>query len=381
MITIAYIISDINKSLAFEWLASELDKEKYDLRFILLNSGSSELEDFLKKNKIVVQSVYCKGKLSWPFAWTKVYLLLKKWKPAIVHCHLQTASILGLSAARKAGIKKRIYTRHHSSLHHVYHRKGIFWDKFCNKRATHIVAISGVVKKILQEWENVPSKKITLIPHGFKLDEFNRVSGERVRAIKNKYRLTEQNKVVGVISRLTEWKGVQYIIPAFKSLLKKYSHAVLMLLNAKGDHRKEIEKLLQSIPRKNYRLIEFEKDIPAVYKTFDVFVHVPIDEHSEAFGQTYVEALAAGVPSVFTLSGIAADFIMDGYNASVVSFKNSDPIEKAIDKILSGPEFAANLARNGYESVNEKFNLPAMIGRLEELYDQPNQIQHHHSHL
>ncbi len=366
---IVNILSDINKSLSFEWLASELDKEKYDLRFILLNPGPSELEDFLKEKKIVVKRFFSKGKLSWPFAWFKIYRTLKKWKPGIVHCHLQTASILGLSAAKNAGIEKTIYTRHHSSLHHVYHRKGIFWDKFCNKRATHIVAISGVVKKILQEWENVPSEKISLIPHGFKLAEFNRVSGERVQAIKNKYSLTGNSKVIGVISRLTEWKGVQYIIPAFRSLLKKYPDAVLMLLNAKGDYSKEIERSLLAIPKKRYRLIEFEKDIPAVYKSFDVFVHVPIDEHCEAFGQTYVEALAAGVPSVFTLSGIASDFIVDGYNASVVPFKNSEAIVKAMDKILSAPEFATNLARNGYESVNEKFMLHTMIYKLAELYD------------
>jgi len=368
VITLVYILSDINKSLSFEWTATELDKNKYDLRFILLNPGPSQLEDFLKEKNIPVERIICKGKKDWLLAWWKLYRYLKKWKPSIVHCHLQTASILGLSAAKKAGIKKRIYTRHHSSLHHVYHRKGIFWDKFCNKRATGIVAISGVVKKILEEWENVPAEKVKLIPHGFKLEEFSHVTGERIRAIKTKYELAAKNKIIGVVSRFTEWKGVQYIILAFQSLLKKYPDAVLLLLNAKGDHKKEIEKLLRNIPAAGYRVIEFEKDMPAVYKSFDVFVHVPIDEHSEAFGQTYVEALAAEVPSVFTLSGIANDFIVEGSNAVVVPFQNTGSIEMAIDKIFSDPAFAASLAQNGAESV-KRFTLEKMISSLEELYD------------
>ena len=363
------IISDINKSLAFEWIATGLDKTKYDLRFIILNSGDSEMEKFLNEKNITVKRVVCNGKKDWLSAWWKLYKILREWKPDIVHCHLQTASILGLSAAKRAGIPRRIYTRHHSSLHHIYHPKGVFWDKFCNKRATEIIAISGEVKKILKEWEKVPEEKITQVPHGFDLNVFENVSPERIQAIKNKYSLTEKNKVIGVISRFTEWKGVQFIIPAFRSLLKKYPDAVLMMLNAKGDYKKEIEKLLSTIPASNYRVIDFEKDIAAVYKTFDVFVHVPIDEHSEAFGQTYVESLAAGVPSVFTMSGIAPDFVVDGQNALVVPFKNSNAIEKVVDKIFSSKELAEQLTSNGAESVKEKFTISSMIGKLEKMYD------------
>lgn len=368
-ITVVNIISDINKAISFQWLADELSGSGFSLHFILLNPGPSELEDHFRKNQIPVTRITCRHKGHWPLAWWKLYRHLIKLKPDIVHCHLQTASILGLSAARFAGIKKRIYTRHHSSLHHVYHPKGIFWDRFCNKRATHIVAISGVVKKILLEWEKVPEEKIVLIPHGFKLEEFRHVEPERIRVIRLKYGLKENHKVIGVISRFTEWKGVQYIIPAFISLLNKYPDAVLLLLNAIGDYKKEIEKLLHELPVENYRLIEFEKDIPAVYKTFDVFVHVPVDEHSEAFGQTYVEALAAGVPSVFTLSGIAPDFVEHEKNALVVPFKDTGAVAAAMERILSAPQLSARLADQGWESIRDKFELHVMIRRLEELYE------------
>jgi glycosyltransferase involved in cell wall biosynthesis len=366
---VVYILSALNKSSAFEWISESLDRYNFNLHYLLLNPGPSELENYLRGKNIPVSRITCRHKGDWPLAWWKLYRLLKKLNPDIVHCHLQTASILGLSAAQQAGIPKRIYTRHHSSLHHVFHPKGIFWDRFCNKRATHIVAISGVVKKILLEWEKVPEEKIVLIPHGFKLEEFRNVEPERIRAVRLKYGLNENHKVIGVISRLTAWKGVQYIIPAFQSVLKKYPDAVLLLLNAKGDYKKEIEKLLQQLPAENYRVIEFEKDIPAVYKTFDVFVHVPVDEHSEAFGQTYVEALAAGVPSVFTLSGIAPDFIVHEKNALVVPFRNADAIALAMDRILSEPELTERLSEQGWKSIQEKFELNTMIRRLGDLYE------------
>ena len=67
-----------------------------------------------------------------------------------------------------------------------------------------------------------------------------------------------------------------------------------------------------------YTEIVYETDMPALYKTFDVFVHVPVEPHFESFGQVYVEAMASGIPSVFTLAGAATEFVRDGENALVV---------------------------------------------------------------
>ena len=38
---IAYIISFVNKSVSFEWTVELLNKEKYELTFILLNNQNS----------------------------------------------------------------------------------------------------------------------------------------------------------------------------------------------------------------------------------------------------------------------------------------------------------------------------------------------------
>ena len=101
----------------------------------------------------------------------------------------------------------------------------------------------------------------------------------------------------------------------------------------------------------------------------NIFVHVPIDDHSEAFGQIYVEALAAGVPSIFTLSGIAPDFVVDNKNALVVPFKNSEAIYEAMLKILKDENFAEKLKQEGYKTVTGKFDLSRMINQLETLYE------------
>jgi glycosyltransferase involved in cell wall biosynthesis len=366
---ITYIISDVSKSLAFEWIAEALNKEKYLLSFILLNRENTLLEDFIRTHGFEVHRVACGGKKDWPKAIGKTYRLLKKIKPAIVHCHLIQANIVGLSAAKLAGIKKRIYTRHHSSLHHVYFPKGVWLDKWSNKMATHIVAISEGVKKILRDWEKVPERKIVLIPHGFLLKDFSDVDDSRTSACRNRLGLEEGKFVVGVISRFTEWKGVQFIIRGFKEFLEKEPNAFLVLFNAKGDYEQQINKELEGLPESSFKTILFENDIAACYRLMNAFVHVPIDEHSEAFGQVYVEALAAGVPSVFTLSGIANDFIRDQHNALVVPFKNPAAIALALQKITTDKSLCDTLVENGKKDVAALFGIKKMIDSLERLYE------------
>jgi glycosyltransferase involved in cell wall biosynthesis len=234
--------------------------------------------------------------------------------------------------------------------------------------ATDIIAITKVVKNILIQREHVNEKKIHLIHHGFLLQDFVQPPEQAVDRIKQLYNPNNQYPVIGMISRYIEWKGIQYSIPAFEKILESNPDALLILANAKGNYTERVNKMLSRIPKKNYKEITFESDIFALYKLFDVFVHVPITSESEAFGQTYVEALAAGVPSVFTLSGIANDFIIDHENAIVVPCKDSDAILNATKKLLTDKALSEKLINRGRKDVNLNFGLHKMINSLEELY-------------
>jgi glycosyltransferase involved in cell wall biosynthesis len=82
-----------------------------------------------------------------------------------------------------------------------------------------------------------------------------------------------------------------------------------------------------------------------------------------------VEALAAGIPSIFTLSGIAQDFIVDGENALAVPFKDSQSIFNALVMLSDNEALRAKLKGSGPDSVKERFALHKMIEQLEQLYD------------
>ncbi len=313
---IVYIVSQVHKSLAFEWIASGL-KSNYKLTFILLNATSSSLEDFLIGQSIEVKRFSYRGKQDFLFTFLKTFFYLLFKRPQIVHTHLLDAQLIGLTAAWLTGINRRIYTRHNSNYHHVYHPRGVRFDVWSNRMATKIISISQATDQTLLELEHVPLSKVVKISHGFDLNVFTEVFLERTEQIRKKWQIQKHHPVVGIIARHIEWKGIQFIIPAFQKFLNENPNAFLVIANASGPYHNAIKELLKSIPTDRVILIPFEEDVAALYSVFDFYVHTPVDPICEAFGQTYVEALAAGIPSVFTLSGIAAEFIQHDRNALV----------------------------------------------------------------
>jgi glycosyltransferase involved in cell wall biosynthesis len=363
---ICYIVSDINKALSFEWIADHF-RTRVDLVFILIGNKGSAMERFLVERGIrnyVVEQTQHKN------IFRKILLvrsILKKEKPHAVHCHLWTAMLVGLSASWLARIPKRVFTRHHALIHYREFPSGRKWDRLCNAIATDIIAITERMKSILVDFDGADPKKITLINHGFDLDFFQHVDNDQVSRLREKYQIPRDRKVIGVIGRYIELKGIPYIIQAFTELYAQDAKLHLVMANAKGPYASAIRSLLNRLPTVAFTEIEFEENLPALYRMFSVYVHAPIYADAESFGQTYVEALAAGIPSVFTLAGVAGEFIQHEVNALVVDYKNSDQIKSEVERLLSDEDLRQKLVSGGKQSV-QRFSLQEMLSKLEELY-------------
>lgn len=367
---ITYIISNINRAQEFEWVAQYLNRKQFELNFILIDQLETPeiIDEFKKFNRNVTHYNYSTRFQFIPI-FIKLFFQLIQIRPQIVHCHLPEATYLGLTAAFLAGIKNRIYTRHHSTFNHVYHLKSVWVDRYCNTLATNIVSITQLVSNTLINLEKVSPEKIFLIHHAIDIKRFEEVSDEDVYTLKKKHNIPLDHYIVGVISRYTEWKGVQYIIPAFGQFNLQNPKTHLVLANAKkGEYTTQIATLLQQLPTDSYTEIEFESNLFALHKSFDVFIHTPIDAECEAFGQIYIEALAAQTPCIFTLSGIANEFIQSEYNATVVPYKSSKAILHSLIALSTNKQLCTKLTESGFESIQDKFTIAVKLAALEKLY-------------
>ncbi len=367
-VKIVYIVSDIQHAVFFEQTALILHQKEYDVSFILINCSNSSLQQFLTVHQIKYHSFQCARIVQSLPCILKVRRLLKKINPSVVHTHLAMANWVGLWASKLAGIHHRLFTRH-AGLPTLQVKKERIIDRIQNKLATRIVAISQVTKHILLQ-QGVPEEKITIVHHGFDLQTFYPPKKETVALLSQKYNSENQHPTIGIIARWIDWKGIQYIIPAFENLLKTAPNAKLLLFNAseKSSFAPFILNQLSNLPSKNYQTIAFEPEIASVYHLLDVFVHVPIDENCEAFGQIYVEALAAQTACVFTLSGIASEFIENRKNALVVDYQNSEAIHDALVTLLTDKKTAEEIAQQGFRDVYAQFSLTRYSKALFNLY-------------
>lgn len=351
-----------------EWFAEQIDHKRFDLRFVLFNSKDSELQHHLRSRGFRCDNYDLPNKLVMlPYVVYFAFRLLM-WRPHFVHCHLFHASLIGLTAAKIAGIKKRISTRHHSDLHHTYHPHAVKYDLLNNRFSTHIIAVSGIVKEILTQNEYAPEEKVTVIPHGLPLKVLSAdVDPERLLEIRKKYELSSDRLVIGVISRFVEFKGIHYILPAFKKLLESYPDTLLVLANAGGNFEKQIQELLHEIPSENVRLVRFESDAPALFKCFDVFVHTPVNSTLEAFGQVYIEAMAYEVPIVCTKSGVACEVLEHKRNALICEYRDSQSIYENLLLLMRNPSLKKQIIESAKTDVNT-FTFEKKLEKIAALY-------------
>jgi glycosyltransferase involved in cell wall biosynthesis len=99
-----------------------------------------------------------------------------------------------------------------------------------------------------------------------------------------------------------------------------------------------------------------------------VFIHAPVYNEYEAFGQVYVEALASGVPSIFTISGVANEFIKDGRNALVAEYANAESIYNKMILLLENPNIRNQVIENGRKDIEQLFGIDLFYTKLKSLY-------------
>jgi glycosyltransferase involved in cell wall biosynthesis len=288
----------------------------------------------------------------------------------IVHAHFMDACLAGLVGAWWGGVRMRLHTRHHAGPYPRSHRPswGAWYDRFNNWLSTIIIAPSQQARQTLLEYDGAPPKKLVDLPHGFNLAAFRDVCDSDVQRMRRKYSLARSGPVIGVVARYERIKGVEPIVIAFRGLLRSHPTAMLVLANARGKHAGPIRQLLRTLPADRYREICFEDDMAALYKTFNVFVHAPIHPSFEAFGQVYVEAMAAGVPCVATRAGIACEFLADGENAITVEPNCPDQIHAGVVRVLESQALRSLLTTNARHLVEERYGLDKMLRALEALY-------------
>lgn len=336
---ILVILSDIDFSPQLVTILKVLQDRGASVRIILIGKKNLKIAEELVSRDWDSRTLKPRGKFGSVLNFILISLEMFRFRPSTAFASGQFGTAIGMLSSRLLGIRKRIFIRHHSNFHQKYNMKfGMIVDRFSNNMSTSIVAVSSIVKDVLINDELVDQSKVVQISNGVDISSFR--TKEPHSGITSRLKKESDLFHIGVISRLTDWKGVEYTATAFVRLVENHSNVQLHIVGAFADSYSNVKEILSKVDPTKYTLRSFDSNIPQFLNSLNVFVHVPVGKSDEAFGIVYIEALAAGIPCIFTKSGILNDLEKPEQYADIVAFKNSEDIYIHLEAILNGSSSA-----------------------------------------
>lgn len=337
------------------------------LSFVCLNNTKPPLIEDMKKigcDAYWVKFDNSKRLTSWASAYFQLKKLFKKLNPDVVHSHLFDDGVPTMVAAKHAKIKKRIHTKQSTTFNWFYAPKAVFLDRFINKNATDLIAVSQEAKEFILEKEGASPAKITLIHHGISFDTIQKVNEDEILAFRAKFNLVGK-RLVGTVSRYIKWKGYIELIEAASLLKEKYPDVIFLGVGS-GSQEDELRALIKARGLENQFILTGwieKKFIPAVFQSLDVYAHAAF---MEPFGFVIPEAMVNKVPIVTTPTGSARDGLVHKESGYITSYHDPSELAEGISYLLDND--TTNMAEKAYQSAKEKFTIELMWKNHVNLY-------------
>lgn len=271
-------------------------------------------------------------------------------------------------------------TRFVLSLHNeMFHQKRITdIDSFrCLNSTEKIVTVSNYIASTVIDRFPQAEKIIQTVYSGADLDRFRPIwaAGEKRTELRERLGLTGK-KVILFVGRLHVQKGPHVLIDAFKMIAPRYPDAALVIVGGRHFSDDTVDKYVQKLyisSKPAGDRIVFTKhmspsDIPDCYTLADIFV-CP-SQWQEPLARVHYEAMSAGLPIVTTDRGGNAEVIRQGYNGIVIkNHRNPESFAKVLDLLISRPNLALKLGKNGRKLAERYFNFGRVADDLQKVYE------------
>jgi glycosyltransferase involved in cell wall biosynthesis len=191
-----------------------------------------------------------------------------------------------------------------------------------------------------------------LVPNGVDLEIFlKEVSDREMNEVRFKLGKQQNDIFLVTTSRLSYKNAVDDIISSLTFLPENISLIVIGRGEEGESLQKQSNKLNLSKRVKFLGYLEY-KDIPKYFSVCDIFVR---PSRSEGFGNSFIEAMATGLPVIATPVGGIPDFLDDKETGVFCSPDNPQSIANAVNLILSDHELREKIIYNAKDRVIAKY--------------------------
>lgn len=299
----------------------------------------------------------------------KLWRLIRRLRPHIVHTQTSKAGVVGRLAARLAGTPIAIHTAHAFPFHaHLspFVRWGYVGIERLMARLTDLIIVDteSVRSEGLREHVvNVPAKLVT-VSMGLDLQKFS-PSKSGPGALRASLGARPQSLVVGTVARLVPDKGMECFL-AMAAHILAVRQDVQFFIVGDGPIRGALQQQAHELGIATHILfLGHRDDIPDLMEAMDVFV---LPTKREGFGVVFAEAMAMGKATVGSLIGPVAEVVENGVTGYLVPQDDAQGFAGQVLGLLADEKKRLDFGAAGRRRVEQYFNQTKMFESLEGHY-------------
>ena len=311
----------------------------------------------------------------------QMYCYLKQEKPEIVHTHTPKAGLIGMIAAKLAGIKVRLHTVAGLPLMEtsgVKRRVLNLVEKLTYACATKVYPNSYGLKDFILKEKFCPPHKLKVIgngsTNGIDTAYFNPklFSPHQKKEIRQQWQLEEDDFVWIFVGRLVKDKGINELVAAFRQLTEELNDSENKHTNSSVDNIRKIspkllfvgplepeldpllpETLREMEHNKNILTVGYQKDVRPYLAAADALI---FPSYREGFPNVVMQAGAMELPSIVTNINGCNEIVKNNENGMIISVKNKNQIYNALLKLMADLSLYNKLKSEAREYIVQRYD-------------------------
>ncbi len=287
--------------------------------------------------------------------------IIKNRKIDIIHTHGYKSDIIGVMAARKAGIVSVTTPHGFGEVSDwklkLYIKLGCFSYRFFD-------AVVPLSQQLMVDLKNmgIKQERLSYIANGVDLTEV-----DAVRESKTKENPQTLGKKIGFIGALRQGKNVSQMLDVF-NIVWQEDQALELLLVGDGIEREELELKASHLPCANaIKFLGFRTDRLTILRDLDLFVLTSL---SEGIPRCLMEALGIGTAiAAYNIPGVD-QLVTHEETGLLAPVGDQETLAKYWKKLLYQQEYRQGIVENGLKFVDENFSGARMAREYTLLFEE-----------
>jgi glycosyltransferase involved in cell wall biosynthesis len=261
----------------------------------------------------------------------KLWRLMRRLKPDVVHTHTAKAGFVGRWAAWLARVPVRVHTFHG----HVFHgyfgaaktRFFLALERLTARLTDRLITISPALRDELSGVYRVaPAEKFAVVPLGLELAQYA-AAPRGMGTLRAAHQIPPDAPLIGIVGRIVPIKNHALFLEMASRVLQSQPDAYFLIVGD-GEERPAIEALADRLGLRTRAVFTgWMRDLVPVFSDLDLLV---LSSNNEGTPTAIMQALAAGVPVVSTAVGGVPDLLRGGAWGRLVPPGDADGLAEAV---------------------------------------------------